>query len=129
MAACAAPSATSFSVPFAPSLAAAQSQVLTATSVNLSESNFKMIKANAMGTSWGFKLLGLISLKSPHYTEAIARLYEMAGVAEGRAQTIANVVYQNSSTYFILFSLPRITVRADVIEFVDNASLNDCDCP
>lgn len=28
-------------------------------------------------------------------------------------------MHQNSSSYFILFSLPKITVRADAIEFID----------
>jgi hypothetical protein len=32
---------------------------------------------------------------------------------------LVNVVHERSSTYFILFALPKITVRADVIEFTD----------
>lgn len=36
-----------------------------------------------------------------------------------KAQAIVNVVQQNSSTYFILFGIPRITVRADVVEFTE----------
>lgn len=93
-------------------------QILTATRVNLSGRNFKIVKANAIGSSMGFSLLGLITLKSPDYNEAIANLYRH--VSEGKAQTFANVVQESSSTYFILFALPKITLHADVIEFTGN---------
>ena len=96
-------------------------QVLTTTIVNLSRQNFKIVKANAIGSSVGFSFLGLINLKSPRYDEAITKLYQSAGVSEGKAQALVNVVHENSSTYFILFGLPKITVRADVIEFTDGA--------
>ena len=94
-------------------------QVLTTTTVNLSKQNYKIVKANAIGSSVGFSLFGLITLKSPGYDEAISRLYQFAGVSEGKAQAVVNVVHEHSSTYFILFALPKITVRADVIEFTD----------
>jgi hypothetical protein len=97
----------------------AGTQVLTTTAVKLTRKNYRIIKANAMGASTGFNLLGLFTLRSPQYGEAISRLYRTARVAEGRAQAIVNVVHQNSSTYFILFALPKISVRADVIEFTD----------
>ncbi len=100
----------------------AGTQVLTTTTVKLSRKNYQIIKANAVGTSTGFNFLGLFTLKAPQYDEAISRLYKAARVSQGKAQTIVNVVHQNSSTYFILFALPKITVRADVIEFTDYAS-------
>ena len=96
-------------------------QVLTTTIVNLSRQNFKIVKANAIGSSVGFSFLGLITLKSPGYDEAITKLYQYAGVSEGKAQALVNVVHEHSSTYFILFALPKISVRADVIEFTDGA--------
>ena len=96
-------------------------QVLTTTTVNLSRQNFKIVKANAIGSSVGFSFLGLITLKSPGYDEAITKLYQYAGVSEGKSQALVNVVHEHSSTYFILFALPKITVRADVIEFTDGA--------
>lgn len=96
-------------------------QILTTTAVNLSRQNYKIVKANAIGGSVGFSFLGLITLKSPGYDEAMTKLYQHAGVSEGKAQALVNVVYENSSTYFILFALPKITVRADVIEFTDDA--------
>lgn len=96
-------------------------QILTTTEVNLSGQNFKIVKTNAIGSSVGFSFLGLIPLKSPGYDEAITKLYQNASVSEGKAQALVNVVHENSSTYFILFALPKITVRADVIEFTDGA--------
>ena len=94
-------------------------QVLTTTTVNLSRQNFKIVKANAIGSSVGFSFLGLFTFKSPGYDEAISSLYQYAGISEGKAQALVNVVHEHSSTYFIIFALPKITVRADVIEFTD----------
>jgi len=56
---------------------------------------------------------------SPDYAEAMAQLYQAGGITEGKAQAIVNVVQQNTSAYFILFGIPRITVRADVVEFTE----------
>jgi hypothetical protein len=93
----------------------------TTTAVNLSRQNFKIVKSNAIGSSVGFSFLGLVTLKAPGYAEAITQLYQQTGVSEGKAQALVNVVHENSSTYFILFALPKITVRADIIEFTDGA--------
>ncbi len=81
--------------------------------------NYKIVKTNVVGTSWGFSLLAFISLMSPDYAEAMAQLYQAGGITEGKAQAIVNVVQQNTSAYFILFGIPRITVRADVVEFTE----------
>jgi hypothetical protein len=97
-------------------------QILTTTEVKLSGNNYKLVKANAIGTSTGFSFLGLFTFRSPRYDEAIIRLYQSANVSEGKAQALVNVVHENSSNYFILFALPKIMVRADVIEFMDDAS-------
>lgn len=99
----------------------AGSPILTTSTVSLSKQNYKIIKANAIGGSEGFSLLGLFTLVSPSYDEAFTNLYQIAGVSEGKAQALANVVYGNSSNFYLLFSLPKITVRADVIEFTDAA--------
>jgi Family of unknown function (DUF6567) len=96
--------------------------ILTTTTVNLSRKNFKIVKANAFGSSAGFSFLGLFSLKSPNYQEALTQLYRSADVAEGKSQALVNVMYEQTSTYFILFALPKITVHADVIEFIDDVS-------
>jgi len=92
---------------------------VTGTSVDLSRKNYRVIKSNAVGESTGFSLLGFIPLASPRYTEAMTKLYAEAGLKEGEAQALANVSQEKSSTYLILFSIPKLTVRADVIEFQD----------
>ena len=70
-----------------------------------------------MAKSGGFKLLGFITIRSPSYVQAMSRLYSKAGVVEGRAQALANVVYETGGMNLILFSLPKIRVRADLVEF------------
>lgn len=97
--------------------AARGTQVLTATSVDLAGNNFKIVRANALGHSTGFSLFGLFNFKSPKFEEAVTHLYQSVNVSTGKAQTLMNIMYDQTSTYFILFSLPKITIRADVIEF------------
>jgi hypothetical protein len=92
-------------------------QLQTSTLVHLNGQNYRIIKTNITGTDWGFNLLGLVTLVSPNYVKAVKQLYKEGGITEGRAIALANVAQQDTSPYFILFSLPRITLRADVIEF------------
>ena len=101
---------------------ASGTHILTSTTVTLSRKNFKIVKANAFGSSAGFSFLGLLSLKSPSYEEALTQLYRSADVSVGKSQALVNVMHEQTSTYFILFSLPKITVRADVIEFIDEVA-------
>lgn len=95
----------------------ANTQVLTGTSVSLSKDNYTIVKANAVGESWGVNLLGLIPVKTPYYAEAITQIYQQSNIQEGKAQALVNIVHQKSSTFYLLFSIPRITLRADVVEF------------
>jgi hypothetical protein len=89
------------------------------TQVDLSRKNFRVVKANAMGSSSGFKLFGFIPFSAPTYSEAMSHLYKKAGVTEGKAQTLTNVTQERSSLYLVLFSIPKLTIRADVIEFTE----------
>jgi hypothetical protein len=101
---------------------ASGTHILTTTTVNLSRKNFKIVKANVFGSSVGFSFLGLFSLKSPSYEEALTQLYRSADVSVGKSQILVNVMHEQTSTYYILFALPKITVRADVIEFIDDVT-------
>jgi hypothetical protein len=93
----------------------------TGTAVNLQQKNFKVLKAAAKGESSGFKLLGLIPFASPTYAQAKVDLYNSVGESlAGRAVALANQTEDKSSTYLILFSIPKITITADVIEFTDS---------
>ena len=106
-------------LPFILPSVSGQVPVLPVTSVSLTERNYRIVKTNVVGTSRGFALLGLITVKPPDYTEAFAQLYQAGGVSAGKALALINIVQQSSAPYFILFSLPEITLRADVVEFVE----------
>jgi len=111
------PAATSLPLGLPPIATAGGAQITSGTQVKLSQPNFRLIRADIVGSSTGFKLLGIFTFKSPEYAEAITRLYKKAGISIGKAQTLVNVVYEQTQPYFILFSLPKITVRADLVEF------------
>jgi len=100
-------------------------QVLNQTHVTLAENNFTILQPNVIARSRGFKLLGLISLRSATYTEAMSRLYKRAHVQEGRPQAMANIVHESSSTFLILFSIPKVTIRADLIEFTGQGDTDE----
>ncbi len=103
-------------------------EVHSETKVALEKPNFVVVKANNVGQSRGFALLGLITIVPPSCNTALSRLYEQAGVQPGRAQTLANVLVERSSSYWILFSLPEITVRGDLVEFVTNPAAGPDGC-
>ena len=89
------------------------------TDVTLSRDNYKIVKANVQGTSTGFWLLGFIPIVPPRYPICLEDMYAQAfpsGV-EGRSIAMINVVTQESGLYLVLFSFPRLTIRADFIEF------------
>ncbi|MEI6082889.1 MAG: DUF6567 family protein [Verrucomicrobiota bacterium] len=92
----------------------------TATDVRLAGNNYRLIKGGAIGTSAGFRFLGFLPITSPSYSVAKQRLYKSVGEdLRGRSIALANQTQDSSQLYVILFSIPRITVTADVIEFVD----------
>lgn len=91
----------------------------SATQVDLSKNNYRVVKANAVGSSSGFKLFMFIPIVPTRYSTAMSNLQKQAGVAEGRAQAMVNVTQEESSLYLLLFSIPKLTVRADIIEFTE----------
>ena len=92
----------------------------TDTTVGLNRNNYKILKAGAMGQSSGFWLLGFIPLASPDYASAKSDLYRSSGVSlTGKAAALANQTEDKSTLYLILFSIPRVTITADIIEFSD----------
>jgi len=92
----------------------------TQTAVSLSQNNFRIIKAGAIGTSHGFRLLGIIPFAGANETQARADLYQNLGKSlEGKSATLANTTYAKSTIYLILFSVPKVTVEADVVEYVN----------
>jgi hypothetical protein len=96
----------------------------TATAVALSGKNYRMIQPGARGQSYGFRFLGIIPLSNPHFASARQALY--ASVKEpltGKAVALANQMEDKSTLYLILFSVPKVTITADVIEFTDRAEV------
>jgi hypothetical protein len=93
----------------------------TNTTVDLSRKNYRVVKANAVGESTGFSLFGVIPFVSPRHTKAMTDLYAKAQVKEGTAFALTNVLQEESNIYLILFSLPKLSISADVVEFTDEA--------
>ncbi|MDB6020734.1 MAG: hypothetical protein JWQ04_591 [Pedosphaera sp.] len=88
------------------------------TEVRLQQKNFIMVKPNVMGQSRGFALLGLITIVPARFNTAMKRLNAQADLKPGSSRTLANLALEKDSSYYILFSIPRTSVRGDVIEFV-----------
>jgi hypothetical protein len=93
----------------------------TTTQVDLSKGNYRVVKAGAEGSSYGFSLLGIIPFSTPSYARAMHSLRSEAPM-EGKATALANVTEDDSSLYLVLFSIPSVTVTADIIEFTDGPS-------
>src|SRR5262245_66008023 len=102
---------------------AATLEVHRETSIRLDQANFGVVKTNLAGRSQGFALLGIITIVPARFTDALNRIYSEAGMQRGRPQTLANITVERSSAYWILFSIPRVSVHADLVAFVaDGAS-------
>jgi hypothetical protein len=97
----------------------------TGTGVSLAGNNYKLIKAGARGESAGFYLLGIIPIVPPTVANAKDSLYASVGQPlTGRSIALANQTEDRASLYLILFSIPKITITADVVEFTDKAQGN-----
>jgi hypothetical protein len=89
----------------------------------LENRKFKIVKARATSVKYGFKLFGFIPIVNPSHSDAVQEVYDSAGQSfEGRAITLANHTQERTGNWFILFSVPKLTVTADIVEFVDNES-------
>jgi Family of unknown function (DUF6567) len=98
-------------------------QHTNATDVRLSGNNYRLIKAGAVGKSDGFWLLGIIPFANPNYGEAKAHLYKSVGEPlTGRSIALANQTEDRSTLYLLLFSIPKVTITADVVEFTGAAT-------
>ena len=93
-------------------------EIHNTTVLRIDEANFIVKKVNVIGQSKGFALLGLLTIVPAEYLVATQRLERKALIEPGRPQALANLVVEKNSTYYILFSIPKVTVSADVIEFV-----------
>ena len=90
------------------------------TELKLTEGNFSVMKTNVVGQARGFSLLGFITVVPARFQMAMDRLYSNAQMQNGRPQTLGNIIVEKTSAYWILFSIPRVSVRADLLEFTPN---------
>jgi len=91
------------------------------TQSNLNRKNFRVVESNLRGVSYGFALLGIIPILSPSVSDAMHDLHQQIH-AEGKAIALVNIAKDQSTTYLILFSIPKVTVSADAIEFLDESA-------
>lgn len=92
-------------------------QVHEQTSVKLAKDNFVLVRTNVVGRSRGFSLLGLITIYPATLSKAMNRLYAAAEMQQGHPQTVAHLVIEQTSSYWILFGIPEVDARADIVEF------------
>jgi hypothetical protein len=92
------------------------------TTVELANDNFLLVKTNVVGRSRGFSLLGIITIVPATLTKAMSQMYMTAAMSYGQPQTFAHLVVERTSTYWILFGVPEVDVRADIVEFKPNES-------
>ena len=88
------------------------------TSIRLQDGNFVTLRTNVVGSSQGFNLLGFITIYPATVHKAMNQLYAHAEAEEGRPETLAHLMVEHSAIYVVLFSIPKVTARADLIEFV-----------
>jgi hypothetical protein len=91
----------------------------TETQVSLDRANYKVIKAGAEGRSYGFRfLLGIIPITAPSAADARADLYQNLGQpVNDKSVALVNVMEDRSTTWLILFSIPKLVITGDVVEF------------
>jgi Family of unknown function (DUF6567) len=91
----------------------------TETQVNLNHANYRMIKAGAEGRSYGFRfLLGIIPITAPSSAAAREDLYRNVGESvNGKSVALINVTEDRSTTWLLLFSVPKLVITGDVVEF------------
>jgi hypothetical protein len=95
------------------------------TSVSLAADNFVLVKTNVTGQSKGFSLLGFITICPATLSKAMDRMYASAQLRPGEPQTVAHLIVEKSTSYWILFGIPKLEVHADVVAFKPTATTNE----
>jgi type VI secretion system VasD/TssJ family lipoprotein len=88
------------------------------TTAELSRANYRVVATDLRGRDTGFRLFGILPFVSPSYADAMSELRDRVDMS-GRATALVNVTEDESTLYLVLFSLPRVTVTADVVEFLE----------
>ncbi len=90
------------------------------TEVALTRANYRVVQTNLVGESRGLTLLLFLTVDPVSHTEAFADLEAKAPLEKDRARALVNVAHERNARNFLLFALPRIRVRADLVEFLDD---------
>lgn len=118
----------------------AQTGVLAAghiTSVELSEDNYQLVATDVSGGAEAGYVLGIsfpsgmrsstlalarVEGTGMLYREAMADLWavfqEAYGPVDGRALALTNIRYDSDNLNLLVYTRPRLSIRADVVEFV-----------
>ncbi len=85
--------------------------------IDLDGVDYEIISPETNGTSYGFMLLGVISMVPPSYGGAVDALYENNSVKDKNKYLLTQVFIEDSYRwYFLAFSIPRITVKGQLIK-------------
>lgn len=103
--------------PVLSSYGSGNASVQSQTVVSLTTDNFTVVRTNIVGTSKGFSLIGLIPIYTARLNTAMDRLYAQSGIEPGSTKALANLTIERTSTFWILFSIPETTIRAQVVQF------------
>lgn len=88
------------------------------TKLDLTQKNYRVLKANAVGEDTGWWILCLLPVGTPQQAAAKARLYEGMNV-EGKATALANLTEDWETLFLLLVCRQKLTLSADIIEFVE----------
>lgn len=108
------------------------------TDVQLQKGNFKIVARNVSGEAQaGYLMGGTVSMGMASNTFALVRVsgsgmlykealenlwksYETAyGPVEGKRLALINVRYDSDALNLVVYTQPKITIRADIVEFTD----------
>ncbi len=85
--------------------------------VDLSKQNYRVVQTNIIGSSHGFSLLGFIPIVPASFNRAMRDIYSNANISDEKKTVLVGTV-EKSSTYLIIFSIPRYTIRANAVELL-----------
>ena len=84
----------------------------------LTQKNYQIVKTHLRGEDSGFRLFGFISLEEPTPDDAMRNIHEQVNMV-GKSMALVNVTSSVAVGNFILFSIPRLTISADLVEFTE----------
>ena len=93
------------------------SGVQMVTSVSLTQDDYVIVKTNVAAQCKGFSLLGFIPIVPAELSKTMDRLYARAELQPGQPQAFANLMVEHTGSYYLLFSIPKTSVHADVVQF------------